>query len=151
MLFRWGPKVPPFFPQRGHDFEIRFSDLNLLSLSCAFSHNNSYGLAHMQFGARQKYLKNQLNFNNFALEHVVRNKIVIFAPRFSLILDMVFFMLQFRDPIFDQNLGVPILSCFTNGFQQFCFGCCFVVLAFCRFPTHVALSRRCVRRLLSQN
>ena len=68
----------------------------------------------MRFWARQKYLKNQLNFINFTLRHVARNKIVIFTPRFSLILDMALFMLQFRDPFFDENWSVPILIRFTN-------------------------------------
>ena len=59
-------------------------------------------------------------------------------------------MLHFGDSIFDENSSVPILACFTNAFSQFGFSYCFVVLALCRFSTHVALSRRCVRRLLSQ-
>ena len=107
-------KCPPLFPQRGLDFESRCFEVKLLVLGCAFSHSNSYGLAHMQFCARQKYFKNQWNFNNFTLRHVARNKIVIFTPRFSLILDMALFMLQFRDPFFDENWSVPILIRFTN-------------------------------------
>ena len=114
--FSFLPKCHIFFRQQGLDFEIRFFDLNLLVLGCAFSHSNSYGLAHMQFWACQKYLKNQLDFNNFTLRHVARNKNVIFAPRFSLILDMQFFMLPFGDPIFDENSSVQILICFTNDF-----------------------------------
>ena len=56
MFFRLFQNVPPFFLQRGIDFESRISDLNLLVSPCAFSYSNSHGLAHMRFCARQNHI-----------------------------------------------------------------------------------------------
>ena len=139
MVFRSSPNCPPFFPQRGHDFEIRFSDLNLLSLSCAFSHSNSYGLAHMQFWVRQKYFKNELNFNNFTLEHVVRNKIIIFAPRFLPFLGIVFLVLKVC-VYFSWKFACANFHTFYHWILKNLLWLCFVILTFGKFPTHIVFA-----------
>ena len=60
-------------------------------LACAFSHNESYGLAHMRFLCRQKYHENQLDFDTFVFGHVARNATRILVAGFSFILDNAFF------------------------------------------------------------
>ena len=107
-------KCHPHFSLRGFDFENDLLDPTISMLACAFSHNESYGLAHMRFLCRQKYNGNLLNFNTFVFNLLDRNTNRIFVAGFSLIFDNVFFLIFAKTLIFYDFLHVTILSCFAN-------------------------------------
>ena len=92
MLFGWVIFVP-LFPQPGLDFESAILDLNFSDLHGASGDMIPMIRRTCDLRAAKSIKNTQLNFNNFTLRHVARNKIVIFTPRFSFILDMAFFML----------------------------------------------------------
>ena len=107
---------PPLFPQWELDSGSAILDLNFLVLQCAFSHSDSYGLAHMRFLHRQKYFKNQLNFNNFGFRSVGRIKILIFSQGFSFIFDNAFFLVPPMVSNILEKWHARIYTHFTYGF-----------------------------------
>ena len=95
--------------------------------------DGSYGAAHNRFSSDQKWLVNQLDFNNFVSSGAVRNITCIFCAGFSFILDKTFFFMPSRALIFHWNLHVQILTCFAQLFWLFCFGMCFAMFTPERF------------------
>ena len=75
--------------------------------------DDSQGAAHRRFYSDQKYIKKQLYFNNFRLQHIVGNIICILVAGFSFILGMTVFLMNLRRSIFHCFLHVQILLCFA--------------------------------------
>ena len=94
--FWLAPSWPPFFLEPGLDFQNVIPDLNLSELHRASG--VTFPAVRRTCGIVSAKLVQQieLDFNNFMLTHVLRNKIVIFRPRFSFILDTARFLLQPR-------------------------------------------------------
>ena len=148
MLFWWNQFLPPFFPQREHDYENRISDLSLSMVSCAFSHCKSNGLAHSRVLLHQKWLEKQLIFNSFVLWLIIRNITCISVAGFSLIFDKAFFYMQVKASNFHENFHVTILLCFAMLFWWFCFGICTPMLLQHEFLEFTCTARWCFKTVL---
>ena len=128
MLFGWILFVSPPFSSARARFWKRDYWPEFFGFAPRRWCDDSYGAAHRRFYSDQKYLKKQLYFNNFRLQHIVGNITCILVAGFSFIFDMMRFFINLRRSIFLCFLHVQIMTCFAQLFWLFCFDMCVSML-----------------------